>query len=55
MNQKYTMPFDGTQVDIIVNASLPETREIPAAMSGILNKISDAIDGEWKNWDRIIL
>lgn len=45
MNQKYSMPFDGTQVDIIVNASLPETREIPAAMSGILNKISDAIDG----------
>ena len=32
MNQKYTMPFDGTQVDIIVNASLPETREVPAAM-----------------------
>ena len=28
MNQKYSMPFDGTQVDIIVNASLPETREI---------------------------
>lgn len=41
MNQKYTMPFDGTQVDIIVNASLPETREVPAAMNGILDKISD--------------
>lgn len=34
MNQKYNMPFDGTQVDIIVNASLPETREIPSVMSG---------------------
>ena len=25
MNQKYNMPFDETQIDIIVNASLPET------------------------------
>lgn len=45
MNQKYNMPFDGTQIDIIVNASLPETREIPSTMRGILDKISDAIDG----------
>lgn len=45
MNEKYNMPFDGTQIDIIVNASLPETREIPVAMKGILDKISDVIDG----------
>lgn len=45
MNQKYNMPFDGTQIDIIVNASLPETREIPSAMRGILNRISEVIDG----------
>ncbi len=45
MNQKYNMPFDGTQIDIIVNASLPETREVPAAMQGILEKISNIIDG----------
>lgn len=45
LNQKYNMPFDGTQVDIIVNASLPETREIPEAMYGILEKISAVIDG----------
>lgn len=45
MNQKYNMPFDGTQTDIIVNASLPETREIPSAMKGILDKISHVIDG----------
>jgi len=45
MNQKYSMPFDGTQIDIIMNASLPETREIPIAMNGILDKISDVIDG----------
>lgn len=45
MNQKYNMPFDGTQVDIIVNASLPETREVPAYMEKILEKISAVIDG----------
>ncbi|MDO4339913.1 MAG: AAA family ATPase [Eubacteriales bacterium] len=44
--EKYNMPFDGTQVDIIVNASLPETREIPQNMRGILEKISAVIDGE---------
>lgn len=45
MNQKYNMPFDGTQVDIIINASLPETRVIPSVMTGILDKISAVIDG----------
>ena len=45
MNQKYNMPFDGTQIDIIVNASLPETREIPSVMNRILDKISAVIDG----------
>jgi predicted ATPase len=46
LNQKYNMPFDGTQVDIIVNASLPEAREIPQSMQCILEKISQVIDGE---------
>lgn len=46
LDKKFKLPFDGTQVDIIVNASLPETREIPKEMEGILKKISDAIDGE---------
>lgn len=46
LNQKYQMPFDKTQVDIIVNASLPETREMPVYMQAILNKISTVIDGE---------
>lgn len=46
MNEKYSMPFDGTQVDIIVNASLPETKEIPKSMLGVLDKISQAIGGK---------
>ena len=41
--EKYNMPFDGTQVDIIVNASLPETRKIPKSMNGVLKKISNHI------------
>lgn len=46
LNSKYKMPFDGTQVDIIVNASLPESRNVPEYMQAILDQISDVIDGE---------
>lgn len=45
LNQKFRMPFDGTQLDIIVNASLPETREVPSALQCVMGKISDAIGG----------
>lgn len=45
MNQKYSMPFDGTQIDIIVNASLPETREVSPVASKILENLSGIIDG----------
>lgn len=45
LNEKFNMPFDGTQVDIIVNASLPETRKISKNMKAILEKISEVIDG----------
>ena len=46
MNQKYRMPFDETQIDIIVNASLPETREISESCEAILKEISAVIDGQ---------
>ena len=46
LSHKYNMPFDQTQIDIIVNASLPETKEIPVYMQAILNRISAVIDGE---------
>ncbi len=46
LNQKYQMPFDQTQVDIIVNASLPEAKEMPSYMQAILDKIGTVIDGE---------
>lgn len=46
LNEKYHMPFDDTQVDIIVDASLPEAREIPAYTQTILDKISTVIEGK---------
>lgn len=45
LNQKYNMPFDGTQVDIIVNASLPEAKEVTPTMSEMLNILSKVIQG----------
>lgn len=45
LNEKFKMPFDGTQVDIIVNASLPEARSLPNYMNDILAQISNVIDG----------
>ena len=45
LNQKFNMPFDQTQIDIIVNASLPEARQVPKYMNNILDKISKVIDG----------
>lgn len=45
LNEKFKMPFDGTQIDIIVNASLPEARTLPSYMNVILEQISSAIDG----------
>lgn len=45
LNQKYRMPFDGTQSDIIVNASLPETREVSTSLQPIMDNISAVIDG----------
>ena len=45
LNQKYQMPFDQTQIDIIMNASLPIVRETPTYMNVVLDKISATIDG----------
>ena len=43
---KYRMPFDETQIDIIVNASFLETREISESCEAILKEISAVIDGQ---------
>ena len=46
MNQKYNMPFDETQIDIIVNASLPETKKVSQSCEIILKELSDVINGK---------
>lgn len=46
LNSKYRMPFDPTEIDIISNAELPETREISKLNKKVLDKISHIIDGD---------
>lgn len=46
LNSKYKMPFDPTEIDIISNAELPETREVSELNEKVLDKISNIIDGE---------
>jgi AAA15 family ATPase/GTPase len=46
LNSKYEMPFDQIQVDILINAGLPETREISPLCAALLEKIGKIIDGE---------
>ncbi|WP_217959421.1 AAA family ATPase [Acutalibacter muris] len=46
LNEKFNMPFDGTQVDIIVNAELPPARKVSGLCHRLLEKISNVIDGE---------
>ena len=46
LNAKYKLPFDEAQIDIIVNASLPETREIQPQMKMILSLISRSMGGD---------
>ena len=46
LNYKYKIPFDQTQIDILANAQLPETREISDRDHNILKSLSDIIDGD---------
>jgi predicted ATPase len=53
MYEKYKMPFDRTQADIIVNASLPETKRVTPLMKRILEQLSDVIDGTVEQKDDV--
>ena len=46
MNQKYNMPFDATQIDIIVNAELPEIRKVSSLNTKLLDILSNIMDGK---------
>lgn len=45
LDQRFNIPFDKTQVDIVANASLPEARALSKNMLQVCDKISSAIDG----------
>lgn len=44
-NQKYDLPFDQTQIDILINAELPEIRELPEWQNELLLEIAKQING----------
>lgn len=46
LNSKYQLPFDGTQLDIIVNAQLPELRTLPDESVKLLKSIERIIGGK---------
>jgi energy-coupling factor transporter ATP-binding protein EcfA2 len=45
LNEKYTIPFDRTQIDVLWNASLPDARNIAKPTANILDKITGIIKG----------
>ncbi|MDR0999783.1 MAG: AAA family ATPase [Clostridiales bacterium] len=46
LDKKLKMPYDQTEIDILMNAELPETRDISGHCKPLLEKISTVIDGE---------
>lgn len=46
LNSKYILPFEKAELDIILNAQLPELREISTLNLAILEKIENVIDGK---------
>jgi energy-coupling factor transporter ATP-binding protein EcfA2 len=46
LSTKYSMPYDRTQISILVNAGLPVTREVTPNAANVLDKIGKIIEGE---------
>lgn len=44
-NQKYELPFDQTQIDILLNAQLPEIRQLPLWQQELLLDLGKIING----------
>ena len=51
LNERYALSFDQTQLDVLINAGQPETRELTANAEKIACKISAVINGtvEYEN------
>ncbi|MDR2657332.1 MAG: AAA family ATPase [Oscillospiraceae bacterium] len=46
LDKKLKMPYDQTEIDVLMNAELPETREVSAVIQTLLAQISEVINGE---------
>jgi ABC-type polar amino acid transport system ATPase subunit len=46
LDKKLKMPYDQTEIDVLMNAELPETREVSAVTQKLLIQISEVISGE---------
>jgi ABC-type ATPase involved in cell division len=46
LDKKLKMPYDQTEIDVLMNAELPETREVSPHIQPLLEKISEVINGE---------
>jgi predicted ATPase len=46
LNATYAMPFDQIQINILIKAGLPETRELTPNAQKVLERVSNVIDGE---------
>jgi AAA15 family ATPase/GTPase len=46
LDKKLKMPYDQTEIDVLMNAELPETREVSPVVQTLLAQISEVINGE---------
>ncbi|MDR1262549.1 MAG: AAA family ATPase [Oscillospiraceae bacterium] len=46
LDKKLKMPYDQTEIDVLMNAELPETREVSPVIQTLLTQISKVINGE---------
>ncbi|MDR1538382.1 MAG: AAA family ATPase [Clostridiales bacterium] len=46
MSEKYNLPYNNSEIDILENAMQPETREITPNAAKVLGRISEVIGGE---------
>ncbi|MDR1193901.1 MAG: AAA family ATPase [Peptococcaceae bacterium] len=53
LNSKYKIPFDQTEIDMLVNIGLPDAREVSPLSKLLLKKIGGIIYGEVVNLDGV--
>jgi ABC-type ATPase involved in cell division len=46
LDKKLKMPYNQTEIDVLMNAELPETREVSTVIQTLLTQISEVISGD---------